>query len=200
MAHVRTAVVTRSLELHDLEVVVGRRVLAGPLSLVHTPGTILWILGENGAGKSSLLRVLARRAKHRGRLVLSPPPDDLRSIAYYAPVMRFPTGITVADWLTLHRRQQPDDGVEGVAALLPENAHGAVNKLSTGEAKRLQLWALLRTSRPYYFLDEPFEHLSPAGKQSLKHILARHARESVVVIATNQDVPSDVPANVLELA
>lgn len=191
---------TRSVELHDLEVVAGRRVLAGPLSLVHTPGSILWILGENGAGKSSLLRVMARRAKHRGRLIISPPPDGTRSIAYYAPVMRFPTGITVDDWLTLHRRQQPEDIVDGVADLLPDNARGAVNKLSTGEAKRLQLWSLLRTLRPFYFLDEPFEHLSPASKLVLKQILAWHARESVVVVATNQDVPSDLPAIVLELA
>lgn len=189
---------TPSIELRSLEIVVGRRLLAGPLSLVHSPGSILWIIGENGAGKSSMLRALARRSTHRGTVVRT-PTSGLLSIGYYAPVMRFPTGIRVRDWLALHKQVQPADEIGSVGELLPERAHGAVDKLSTGEAKRLQLWALLRTRRAFFILDEPFEHLSPAGKHSLKQILAQHAEKAVVIVATNQDVPADVPAKLLEL-
>ena len=189
---------TPSLALRDLEVLAGTRVVVGPLSLEHNPGPVLWLTGENGAGKSSLLRAIARGAQQRGRVVLS--PRDARALCYYAPTMHFAAGVTVRDWMALHERWQPESHHgELVDALLPAGVSGRVVRLSTGEAKRLILWSLLRTRRSFYILDEPFEHLSPTAKGTLKSILAALAREAVVVVATNQDIPADVPARVLEL-
>jgi ABC-type transport system involved in cytochrome c biogenesis ATPase subunit len=86
-----------------------------------------------------------------------------------------------------------------VNGLLPAGARGPATQLSTGEAKRLQLWSVLRVVRPFYVLDEPFEHLSPSAKLTLTKILSALATDAAVVVATNQEVPADVPARVLEL-
>ncbi|HEX6064455.1 MAG TPA: ATP-binding cassette domain-containing protein [Longimicrobiales bacterium] len=189
---------TPSLTLRDLEVLAGTRVVAGPLSLEHGPGPVLWLTGENGAGKSSVLRAIARGAPHRGHIVLSPPAA--RVLCYYAPTMHFAAGVTVRDWIALHERwQRASHHAELVDALLPPGLSGRVLRLSTGEAKRLALWSLLRARRSFYILDEPFEHLSPTAKGTLKSILAALAPEAVVAVATNQDIPADVPARVLEL-
>jgi ABC-type multidrug transport system ATPase subunit len=186
-----------ALELRDLEVLAGMRRVAGPISLVHHTGAVLWLTGENGAGKSTLLRALAQRARYRGTLIGTP---RLRrdALCYYAPTMHFSPCIHVADWLALHRRLQPERHTQ-TDALLPTRAHGPIDRLSTGEAKRLALWSVLRPARAYYVLDEPFEHLSPTAKTSLRNIIARLAVHSVVVVATNQEIPSGIPARVLEL-
>jgi ABC-type transport system involved in cytochrome c biogenesis ATPase subunit len=190
--------VTPSLVLHHLEVLAGTRVVVGPLSLEHGPGPVLWLTGENGAGKSSLLRAIARGAHYRGRIMLS--QRDARALCYYAPTMHFAAGVTVHDWIGLHERwQRESHHAELTDALLPAGVSGRVVRLSTGEAKRLALWSLLRTRSSFYILDEPFEHLSPTAKSTLKSILAALASEAVVVVATNQDIPADVPARVLEL-
>lgn len=190
---------TPSLVLRDFEVLAGARVVVGPLSLQHNPGPVLWLTGENGAGKSSLLRAIARGVHHRGRIALS--PGNAAALRYYAPTMHFAAGVTVRDWIALHEGwQRASQHAELVDALLPPGVSGRVVRLSTGEAKRLVLWSLLRTPRSFYILDEPFEHLSPTAKGALKSILAALAREAVVVVATNQDIPTDVPARVLELA
>jgi ATPase subunit of ABC transporter with duplicated ATPase domains len=61
--------------------------------------------------------------------------------------------------------------------------------LSTGEAKRILLWSMLRQKAGPLILDEPYEHLSREGKTALSALLHSWAQHSVVVVATNQDVP-----------
>jgi ABC-type transport system involved in cytochrome c biogenesis ATPase subunit len=192
-------VTSASFEARDLQVLAGPHVLVGPLSVVQPAGSVLWLTGENGAGKSSLLRAIAQRGRYRGTLSLTPMPG-LATLCYYAPVMHIANGIHVADWLRLQQRIQPQScHADLVDAMLPVRVSGAIASLSTGEAKRLVLWSLLRVSRCFYILDEPFEHLSPSAKSALRSILAARASEAVVVVATNQDIPPDIPARVLEL-
>lgn len=72
--------------------------------------------------------------------------------------------------------------------------------LSTGEEKRLLLGSILARGRDFLLLDEPYEHLSREARCELGHELARLARQSVVVIATNQDLPEGVDGPVLRLS
>jgi ABC-type Mn2+/Zn2+ transport system ATPase subunit len=64
-----------------------------------------------------------------------------------------------------------------------------LTEVSTGEAKRILLHALLTRATEVTVLDEPYEHLSSAAKQALTHVLLERARNSIVVVATNQDIP-----------
>jgi ABC-type multidrug transport system ATPase subunit len=168
----------------------GRRVIVEGFDLDHGPGTVAWLVGENGGGKSTLLRVLAGldapaagTVRHGGESGAAP----LRS--YYHPDMRLPPGTRVSEWqrmvasLGLPEREIP--------GLTPPFAKPAVTaeQLSTGEEKRLILDAVLSNGRDHVFLDEPFEHLSPEGKELLSERLGRLGRTRVVVVATNQAIP-----------
>jgi heme exporter protein A len=161
----------------------GRRVVLDTFDLDHQAGQLAWITGENGAGKSSLLRVLAGRLRpHRGSVTLTPAGG---SMAYYQPAMSLPREPTVRDWWQLL-------GYSGAPTELLSptvRAREQLGRLSTGERKRMLLLGILARPTLFTFLDEPFEHLSPNAKARLTELLIERGRTGVVVIATNQDVP-----------
>jgi len=51
----------RVLELRDVSVRRGQKVILGPLNFAISPGERWVVLGPNGAGKSTLLQILATR-------------------------------------------------------------------------------------------------------------------------------------------
>lgn len=161
------------------------------LHVTARAGLLTWVTGENGAGKSRLLRELARSRTGVGRT------------AYYHPTMGAPLHVTVADWLRLNEALLPADSATLLGRddeFFPRvNAAARMTKLSTGEAKRLLLWSLLRMFTRYTFLDEPYEHLSPAAKARLTSVLRERSRNSIVVVATNQEIPAFDDMQIVEI-
>lgn len=163
----------------------GRTLLRG-LDWTLRPGRVHWIIGENGLGKSSLLRTLA------GRLAPAAGSIEMRGVAgtirpvWWGAHMRSPHGVTVRAWDALCAALVPaapaDEGLRP-AGIRPAQS---LERLSTGEAKRLMLDAVLRKPSELVLLDEPFEHLSPPAKRRLRQALTDRAQRDVVVVATNQ--------------
>jgi ABC-type transport system involved in cytochrome c biogenesis ATPase subunit len=173
-----------------LEVRSGRRVLVSPFSWTHTAGSIAWLVGENGTGKSSLLRVLAgRQRSSRGRVRWLGIGARVR---YYTPAMSAPADLRVKDWTDfVSWVQTADRATDSIEALRPRTANPGrrFGDLSTGEAKRFLLWGLLRLPHGPLVLDEPYEHLSREAKHALTESLRIIARDTVMVVATNQEIP-----------
>lgn len=185
----------------DLGIRRGRSTILTGFDWEHCAGEIAWIIGGNGAGKSSLLRILAGRENPAaGTIRRLAPPNGEESVLYYHPSMGLPDSLTVGAWQSFvdqistpgSRRSVPPD-------LIPEGAVAGkrLDRLSTGEAKRLALYAILQRPASFLILDEPFEHLSPDAKEILYMHLRERARTAVVVVATNQEIPADSTGPVL---
>lgn len=189
-----------SVRVETLRIRRGFSVVLSDFSWVHNAGVPAWLVGENGAGKSSLLRVLAGRARPAAGAVYRIAPEGrARAPLYFHPAIRLPRDTTLRDWLRLM-----EAFLEG-APPLPEplapelRPDRRLDTLSTGEAKRLLLAALLQIDSPFVFLDEPYEHLSEEARASLTAALVRRARHDVVVIATNQPIPPEAMGPVVRL-
>src|SRR5690606_33573366 len=79
------------LRLDGVAVRHGRHRVVEALTWVHRAGRIAWLIGENGAGKSSLLRVMAGRARPAaGTVELRDPSGRSGERIYYRPAMRLP--------------------------------------------------------------------------------------------------------------
>jgi ATPase subunit of ABC transporter with duplicated ATPase domains len=193
-------VVATTLSCCAVSIKAGRREVVAPFSWRHRAGGIAWLMGANGSGKSSVLRVLAGWQKPATGTVEWQFLPGAR-VSYYAPNMTEPPQLRVVDFIRFVGAARAETNRVELAVLQPviPDHQLRCRSLSTGEAKRLLLWSLLRHNARPLILDEPYEHLSRDAKDALTVLLQRVADQSVVVVATNQDVPVRPQDSVLTL-
>ncbi|GAA3466586.1 heme ABC exporter ATP-binding protein CcmA [Nonomuraea roseola] len=174
----------------------GRPVLRG-VDLTAGPGQIVAVAGENGVGKSTLLRCLAGlHNPSAGHVeVLDAPPADTagfwREVALTGDEPAWYPGMSVREHLELAVSVH-DGGRLGVEeALTAFDLHERADlhplALSTGQRQRLSLaMALIRPSR-LLLLDEPERGLDAAFRARLAGVLRRYAAEGGTVIMATHD-------------
>jgi iron complex transport system ATP-binding protein len=169
------------LECRDLGVrVPGRELLCG-LDAAIRPGTMVAVLGRNGAGKSSLLHVLAGLALPASgdvrlggvRLGDWPRRDLARHIGLLAQASEDPFPGTVLQAALVGRHPHLDfwqwEGeadravaLDGLAAMdLAGLEARDVTTLSGGERRRLAIATVLAQDPRVFLLDEPIQQLDP---------------------------------------
>ena len=142
------------------------------LDLDIPAGSSMVLLGANGSGKSSLLRMLCgfdapsegAVAWHRGDHALTRHhvPGHM---AYCAPDQSLILDLTVREHIEAHRRfrasftgMDTDDVLR--LALLESHPDSRVRDLSSGMRQRLSLSLAFTTASAALFLDEPVSHLT----------------------------------------
>lgn len=134
---------------------------------------IVAVMGPNGAGKTSLLEALAGRLDHTGTATIREP--------VFLPA-RPPERvlIQVEEIVRAHGAKEPETWLARVGYEGPEIlAHG-----SAGERALVALAGAL-SKEGDLLLDEPFGHLDPPRTASVWPLLAEHASEHAVLIATH---------------
>jgi len=191
------------LTVRELECRRGDRVLFAPISFAVATGSIVWIRGANGQGKTTLLRTIAGlSAPAAGELVWSGAPEIAPRPLYLAHANALKDDLTVAESLRflLHLAGQRVDGRDVDAALarfgMASRKDAFVRTLSQGQRRRVAL-ARLAAQRELlpWLLDEPFDALDAAGVELLAGVIAEHARRGAAVVLTSHlPLPIDAPA------
>jgi len=161
------------------------------------PGTVTALLGANGAGKSTALKMMVGLEKPNmgqvrvlGRDCRKIGPDELRRIGYVAEGMELPDWMTVGELLDWCRPMYPewDRGLEkklGHLFRLPLNRK--LKHLSRGQRMKAALWSVLSYRPELLILDEPFSGLDPVVRDDLTRSVLELAESErwAVVIATH---------------
>ncbi len=154
------------------------------------------VLGRNGAGKSSLLDILAGRlAPAQGAIHLSEAGERLLPECLHVVGHReaLKGALTAGENLAFARdflgepRAMPEDAlaVLGLAHAL----HLPVAYLSAGQRRRVALARLLVAHRPLWLLDEPSAALDTASQALLLRLMEAHRAEGgMIVVATHQNL------------
>jgi heme exporter protein A len=186
----------------------GRTVFAG-ISFSVAAGTALLLTGANGAGKSSLLRLIAGlvRPAH-GTVTLDGGDADLavaEQAHYVGHVDPLKPALTVNENLTFWSRFL--NGGPGTAAIEPalaavglaELADLPAGYLSAGQRRRLSLARILAAPRPVWLLDEPTSALDAASQERLAAIMRAHLAGGGIVVAATHGPLGLEPAATLRL-
>jgi len=191
------------LSVCKLECRRGDRLLFAPIGFDVAAGSIVWIRGANGQGKTTLLRTLAGlSAPAAGELAWAGAPEIAPRPLYLAHANALKDDLTVAESLRflLHLGGHHVDSGDVDTALerfgMASRKDAFVRTLSQGQRRRVALARLAaqRELQPW-LLDEPFDALDAAGVELLAGVIAQHARRGgAVVLTSHLPVPIDEPA------
>ena len=160
-------------------------------------GQRLLVMGLNGAGKTSLLRILASQSQ--------PTSGSFRlghnaSLGYYAQEHE---GIRAGVTVLQHMREQSDADERVLRALLGSfNLTGDIARqdagtLSGGEKTKLALAQLVAGRHNLLLLDEPTNNLDPPSRTGVAHALAEWSGTMVIVSHDPEFVEAQRPGRVL---
>ena len=202
-----------ALRLVGLRCIRARRVLFSDLSLDVPRGHVLRVQGANGAGKTSLLRMICGLlSPHAGQVLWHGRPIQTLREEYGRQLTFFGHAVGVKPELSALENLQVLMALSGVrpdapAALralqeagLAGHEHAPVRTLSQGQRRRAALARLMLTQSPLWVLDEPFNALDQAATQWLLGLITTQAaRGGIVVLTSHQSVALDGATAQLEL-
>jgi heme exporter protein A len=171
----------------------GRDVFAG-ISFSVGSGEGMVIRGRNGAGKSSLLRMVAGLVRMAGgQLVVEggDPELTLGEQAHYlghqdALKPSLSVGENLQFWSAFLGASGADIAAALTAVGLDALAELPAAYLSAGQRRRLSIARLLAVQRPIWLLDEPTSTLDGAAQARLADIMRAHrAGGGLILVATH---------------
>ena len=197
------------VELVELTVRAGRKVLVSEVSLVIEAGTWCTVVGPNGAGKTTLVEAVAglRRPAHGtvsigGTSVAAMSDRDrARTVALVPQHPVVPSGMTVYDYVALGRtahhglfRAAGANDRRIVESVLERLSLGEfrdrdVVTLSGGERQRMVLGRAFAQSTTLVVLDEPITGLDLRHQMELLELLKTEVADcGLTVVATLHDL------------
>jgi heme exporter protein A len=177
----------------------GREVFSG-LDFTAAAGEALAVVGRNGSGKTSLLRLIAGLLVPAGgsiglaggdaELTLPEQCHYLGHRDALKPALSVAENLSFwADFLGGERF----DAIENLAAVgLDHATHLPAAFLSAGQRRRLSLARLLTVRRPVWLLDEPTTALDAAGQDMFGGLMRDHlSRGGLIIAATHAPLGID---------
>jgi heme exporter protein A len=182
------------LTAKDLRCVRGGREIFAGLDFTADAGEALAVVGANGAGKTSLLRLIAGLIAPAGGNVTFAGGDDDLSPAEQAHYLghrdALKSALSVTENLAFWRDALGGEASDIAAALnavgLDHIAQLPAAYLSAGQRRRLSIARLLAVKRPIWLLDEPTASLDAGGQAMVADLMRNHlAGGGVIVAATH---------------
>ena len=192
-----------SLRANALTCVRGERTLFTGLDLEVSAGEWLHVRGENGIGKTSLLRLLSGLTKPAAgeifwneQLISADPSEYHRNLLFLGHRDSLKEDLTALENLSIAT------ALDGIAVtedeiLLALHRFGLrgredlpVNCLSAGQKRRVLLARLLLRQAKLWILDEPFNALDVRAVEMLSELILEHiASGGMAIMTSHQEIP-----------
>jgi ATPase subunit of ABC transporter with duplicated ATPase domains len=165
-------------------------------------GEKIAIIGANGVGKTTLLRLLATELTPDSGSVKWSDNADLGYMAQDVSDQFLQTDINLLDWMGEHRQPGDDDqsirSVLGRLLFSADDLPKAPKVLSGGEKNRMTFGRLMLGRHNVMLLDEPTNHLDMESIESLQFALEKY-EGTLVFVSHDREFVSGLATRVIEI-
>ena len=185
------------IEFSEVDIDTGELKILREISLVIEPGAPTVLIGPNGSGKTTFLRVaMGLIAPSRGRVMWGRHPQSpplRRAIVFQRPVMlrrsafgNLHYALASAGVPRSARRRRANE----LLSLVDLEGLGdrPARRLSGGEQQRLALARALAREPRVLFLDEPTASLDPAATRAIEELIRSVSASGVKVVMATHDL------------
>ena len=184
-----------SLKVEGLSLKKGYNLLIHNLNFEIKPGEAISLTGENGVGKTTLLRTLAGFfIPHAGAISAYENDVQLEPEIWHSRMTHFlghQDALSPSRTVAQELQFQADflgGEVSGIEQLnLSPLLDLETRYLSAGQKRRLSFARLLMVKRPLWLLDEPMAPLDVGHRALLAGIMQKHLSEGGMIIAAVHD-------------
>lgn len=192
------------LDASDLTLWRGDRRLFHRLDLCAAAGELVHVAGANGAGKTSLMRVLCGltfpdegNVEWRGHPIAGRRPEFHAEMAYVGHRDSLKGDLTASENLVVAVALHAGDGRGRVAQVLRDAglnnlADLPARSLSAGQRRRLSLLRAVLLPALLWLLDEPLANLDAQGRDWVTDLIRAHCEAGGIAVITSHQ-PLDIP-------
>lgn len=190
------------LDVRDVEIAVGKRsekkVLVPSVSFELKRGERLGIVGENGTGKSTFLKILQNMLPYEGKIRWA---DNVKLSYFEQESAQLDFEKTAFE--EIHSRMPAMSDFEvrsllGSVLITGEEVFKKVGNLSGGERVKLSFAVMQCEKGNVMIFDEPTNHLDIAAKESLEKAISAF-EGTVIVVSHDRYLLKSVCTSILEL-
>jgi ABC-type multidrug transport system ATPase subunit len=179
-----------TLKVDSVQLAFNDRKILQDVYLNCNQGEVIGLLGRNGSGKSSLLKIIF------GTLIPSYKYVSIADvfihygylnnrIAYLSQDSYLPRGIKISSLATMLVDNQYWDDFANLD-IYKNHHHKKPEQLSGGELRQLEMLMILYSKADFILLDEPFTHVTPVQAQYFKEIIKSIAKTKGIIITDHQ--------------
>ena len=192
------------LVLEDVSYHVGSVGIIHNISLEIASGKLVGLLGANGSGKTSLMKLIAGLLHpQQGKIYFRGRDIHQEDIIRRAKYMSYLPQFQPLDWPILGRevvmlgrlpyRTKHEDNLEAVKTAMQqchvtEFSDYPVSQLSGGEQVSIMLARFLATQASLLLADEPIQSLDPARQIEIMEVLLSESRKGKIVLIILHDL------------
>lgn len=171
----------------------GKKLALDHISLDIESGQIVGLLGANGSGKTTFIKLLnGLLSKDEGEIRVGgyPVGTESKKIVSYLPERTyFPDHIQVRDAVALFQDFYEDfhrERAEEMLRSLGIDMEMRFRDMSKGTREKLQLVLVMSREAKLYLLDEPIGGVDPAARDYImKTILSNYQEDAGIIISTH---------------
>ena len=185
------------IDIKELKFAYGNQKVFENINLTFTEGHIYGLLGENGVGKTTLLKIInGLQSPNRGECLVDGKKPFSRTPDLLQEIFFLPEGVIAPSYAT------PIKYADSIGVFYPnynrtlfldliQEMEVAYDKkfeqLSYGQKKKAMFCLAVALKTKYLLLDEPTNGLDIPSKTDFRRIMARHTtKDTITIISTHQ--------------
>ena len=179
----------------------GKKILDN-INLSLSPKKIIHLVGNNGVGKTTLLKILSNNLNPsegelywNGKNIKKNPYEYYKNISFIMDSQTSHPSLTVKEniyfWKKLFSSEIKVNEIDSILDLiqLSEYKNSITNTLSYGELKKLELLRLIIEQKKLWILDEPYLGLDQNSTKLINQTIIKHVNNTGIVIFTSHKAP-----------